>query len=380
MLASALTLSSSSVFGPQRICGISTWCWRRTSSLLEVAKAVLDFGLSEEALMQILRVSVEALGKVSETMTRVFHMYVHEPFRAQGLGGAELNAATASLADPMIELVEPTVLYFHRKAWERANQEDLLLHLIEETTSPSEVPGEMTRTIPFVYLSSFTPLTEAMGDAAAAVIIERFAHLVRQTAAACVGQVVKQIGDEFMLMFVAPAAAVSFGRSIQAQAAAESRFPALRVGAHTGSVLYRDGDYVGAAVNLVARVASTAARKQLLVTQSVKDQIDDDAGLVPVGPRTLKGLSAPVDLFAVRLDPEPSAKLADPVCGMELDEASADLAWQSALVLLRGMPRSFPRTLGQPRSRPRRVKTVRRHSWQASIGQPEGGDRREFVA
>jgi len=41
-------------------------------------------------------------------------------------------------------------------------------------------------------------------------------------------------------------------------AAAEARFPALRIGAHSGSVLYREGDYVGAGVNLAARVAATA--------------------------------------------------------------------------------------------------------------------------
>ena len=70
----------------------------------------------------------------------------------------------------MIDLIEPAVMYFHRKAWERANREDLLLHLVEDTTPVSDVAGELVRTILFVDLSSFTPLTEVMGDAVAAQV------------------------------------------------------------------------------------------------------------------------------------------------------------------------------------------------------------------
>src|SRR5437868_9226296 len=113
---------------------------------LHLVATALKVGLPLEGLVQILRVLSDSLGKVSETMTRVFHLYVHESFRAQGLTGEELMAATHSLADPMIDLIEPAVLYLHRKAWERANREDLLLHLVEDTTPVSKVPGELVRT------------------------------------------------------------------------------------------------------------------------------------------------------------------------------------------------------------------------------------------
>jgi hypothetical protein len=60
------------------------------------------------------------------------------------------------------------IAYLHRKAWERAFAEDLILHLAEEETAPSAVPGEFCRAFLFADLCSFTPLTEVMGDAAAA--------------------------------------------------------------------------------------------------------------------------------------------------------------------------------------------------------------------
>src|SRR5207302_3960526 len=113
---------------------------------------------------------------------------------------------------------EPAVMYFHRKSMERANREDLLLHLLEETTPPSKV-GELFRTVLFVDLSSFTPLTEAMGDAAAARVVERFSDMVRETAGGCDGQIVKQIGDEFMLVFPTANSAVTFGVGMRAACA-----------------------------------------------------------------------------------------------------------------------------------------------------------------
>src|SRR5439155_24051576 len=128
-----------------------------------------------------------------------------------------------------------------------------------------------------------------MGDAIAARIVERFSDMVRDCAAACDGQVLKQIGDEFMLVFPTPPSAVSFGIAIRASAAAEPRFPALRIGAHTGSVLYREGDYVGANVNLAARVTSAAKRNQFLVTDAVMSASHTvDVEFRPVGAHSLK--------------------------------------------------------------------------------------------
>jgi class 3 adenylate cyclase len=192
------------------------------------------------------------------------------------------------------------------------------------------------RTILFVDLSSFTPLTEAMGDAAAAGIVERFSDMVRDKAADCDGQVLKQIGDEFMLVFPDPQRAVSFGIGMQQVAAAEPRFPALRIGAQSGSILYREGDYVGANVNLAARVTSAAVRNQFLVTDAVREAVDlDNVEFDHVGSRSLKGVSEPVDLFEVRTGEERVMRTADPVCGMELDEdtAEARLVWHDRPLL-----------------------------------------------
>jgi adenylate cyclase len=196
------------------------------------------------------------------------------------------------------------------------------------------VPGKIETTILFVDLSGFTPLTEAMGDAAAAGLMERFSELVRDAARRSHGTVVKQIGDEFMLAFPDPSLAVSCGLEIETTTSAEPQFPAVRIGAHTGAALYREGDYVGATVNVAARVAAEAERHQFLVTATVRPAAEGTRGIdvLSVGARELKGLAGRLELFEVSRRVARAERTIDPVCLMELDPsaAAARLAWQGS--------------------------------------------------
>jgi len=289
-------------------------------------------GLPDEVLLQLVKVLSDSLGRVADAGTRLFHLYVHEALRGGGLSGPALVEATDAIAAPLLELVEPAILYFHRRAWAIAQREDLMLHLAEEVTAPRSAPGELTRAILFVDLSSFTPLTEMCGDVVAAQVVDRFSDIVREAAADTLGQVVKQIGDAFMLVFPTPGPAVACGLAIERAAAVEPRFPAVRVGVHAGPVLYREGDYLGVNVNIAARVAAAANRHQLLVTDSVRAQADglDGVEFVSAGGHRLKGISEDIALFEARIHGEHVTRPVDPVCGMELDEATAEvrLTWR----------------------------------------------------
>ena len=232
--------------------------------------------------------------------------------------------------DQLLRLVEPTVLYFHRKGWERALREDLVLHLAEDLEAGKE-PGKLRLAVAFVDLSSFTPLSQAMGDTAAAQVLDRFSNLVRSAASRHAGTVVKQIGDAFMVIFPSAASAVDWALEIDHCASTEARFPALRVGIHAGPVLYRDGEYVGTNVNIAARIADAAERHEILVTAEVVQEahLDARSEFVALGPRPLKGLIEEVELLRVQRRGAPPGRAVDPVCGMELDpdDAAARLLW-----------------------------------------------------
>src|SRR5205085_8977047 len=89
-------------------------------------------GFPDDAIIQLLRVYTDALSRVAEAENRLFHYYVHEQFRRDGITGRALMEATSSVSQSLVGLVEPALLYFHRKAWEQALREDLLLHLMED--------------------------------------------------------------------------------------------------------------------------------------------------------------------------------------------------------------------------------------------------------
>lgn len=300
-------------------------------SLRRLATA-LDAGLPETALMQMVRVYADSLRRVAEAETRLFHFYVHERLQAEGLSGQELTETTEAASDQLIAIVEPAILHFHRKGWVSAVRDDLALHVAQEAglAEVSDVPGTLAVGVLFADLSRFTPLTEVMGDAAAAEVIERFTTIVRTAVGAWHGRVVKQIGDAFMLVFFEPRAAIACALEIEERAADEPHFPAVRMGAHWGEVLYREGDYVGSTVNVASRVADAAEPHELLVTATLRKAVGElpDVEFVPRGTRALKGMAEELELYAARRGLEVSReKLVDPVCGMELhpEEVAARL-------------------------------------------------------
>jgi class 3 adenylate cyclase/YHS domain-containing protein len=297
-----------------------------------VAKA-LALGMPADALMQLLRVFAETVDRLADAEVRTFHNYVHERFRARGLAGQQLLEATQQIGRPLLDLVEPAVVYFHRWAYQRASREDLVRHLAEGTNPPAPTPGEEQATVLFVDLASFTPLTATMGDDTAVDILRRFGITVRSNATRYQGRIVKQIGDAFMLMFARPARAVEFGCAMERFVDAETQFPALHIGAHHGTVLYREGDYLGGTVNLAARVASAGAAGQFLITEDLRNAAGPlaDVDYISLPPRRLKGIPEPLCLLEVRRrGPDRANRQTDPVCGMLLHPAdvAAHTTWR----------------------------------------------------
>lgn len=269
---------------------------------LKLLGEALSLGLPREALLQLLRVFADTTDRLADASVRIFHDYVHEQFRVQGLSGRELLEATDAIAKPALSLVEPAVLYFHRRAWQKANRDDFLRHLAEATTPPSVAPGERQGTVLFVDLAGFTPLTVELGDQGVAEVLRVFALAVRAAANEHGGRIIKQIGDAFMLVFDRALEAIRFGLDLSGRLSEHPDFPGLHLGAHYGALLHREGDYFGNAVNLAARVTSASGQDQFLITAALHAEVAKSApaDFIELAPRTLKGLAEPVVLFEVR--------------------------------------------------------------------------------
>jgi adenylate cyclase len=308
---------------------------------LRGATRVIIAGLPEDALLQIFRVFADVTDRASQGAMRAFHMYVHQRFLASGMAPDSAQAATTAVTQYTRPATEPTLLYFFRKAQAKALRDDAALHVAEDAglSSIPDVPGEVSRAVMFVDLSSFTPLTEAMGDRAAAVVLERLSSLVRDATGRAQGHVVKQSGDGFMLVFRDGASAVIAALEIEEGISSEPQFPAAHSGIHFGRVLYREGDYVGAVVNLASRLSGEAGRHQIVVTAEVRAAAKGlaDVQFAALGKRRLKGVADAVELFEVRrLQQGRTARTIDPVCGMELGPGEA-----VARLMLAGAERTF---------------------------------------
>lgn len=291
---------------------------------LSLFKRARDAGFPEEALVQLVRVVKDAMERVANTEAHLFHFYVRRALQAQGLTGEALQQAVWSVGEATAGLDAPALHYFHRRALRTAIERTTILEIAEHGLGRprDEPPGQVEVTVVFVDLSGFTALTEAMGDLKTAEVLDRFSALVRQAVTASNGEVVKQIGDAFLLVFREPRDAVACALDIEERATAAPAFPAVRAGMHHGPVLYREGDYVGATVNLAARVVAEADRHQILVTDAVRRAVHTagNVDLVRLPKRTVKGVSEEIVLYDVR-HAAPVARPArtmDPVCGMEL--------------------------------------------------------------
>ena len=179
----------------------------------------------------------------------------------------------------------------------------------------------------FADIAGFTALTEAHGDQQAADLVGEFCDAVRSELPASGGTHVKTSGDAVMLRIPDPGAAVLLGLTITHELMRGHGAPAVRVGLHHGPAIERDGDYLGAAVNLAARVSGEASGGEVLLTgqtAALAPQLDG-VFYEPRGRQALRNVREPVELFAaVRAAESRHGGLpCDPVCRMVVDPERA---------------------------------------------------------
>jgi predicted ATPase len=110
------------------------------------------------------------------------------------------------------------------------------------------------------------------------------------------GWLFKHTGDGVCAAFASPRSAVD--AAVAAQRALE--LP-VRMGIATGEAELRDGDYFGAVLNRAARVMAAGNGGQILLAESTAGLLSG-VDLVDLGPRRLRDLPTPVQVFQVQAD------------------------------------------------------------------------------
>lgn len=183
-------------------------------------------------------------------------------------------------------------------------------------------PDPIHATFGFVDLAGFTALTEAHGDVEAVALLDRF-EAITTDALGPDDRLVKTIGDAVMLAFPDPDAALAATTRLFT-ALAGTDLPVARAGLHNGSAIEHNGDYLGASVNLTARIAGQAHGAQVLATSEVAEAARrQGVTVVDLGCFELRNLAERVQLFQIEVCPDAAGSVIDPVCRMRVRRADA---------------------------------------------------------
>jgi adenylate cyclase len=176
----------------------------------------------------------------------------------------------------------------------------------------------------FTDLVGFTRLGQRDEEAALRLRREH-QEIARPIFSAHRGREVKTTGDGFLVEFPSAVESVRCAVELQGAIARRNAVPgqtepiAVRVGIHVGDVVDDEGDIVGDAVNVASRIEPLAEPGGICVSGSVFDQVRNKVrfALQPLGPRALKHVDFPVEVYRVVLDgaavhPRPAAAPADP--------------------------------------------------------------------
>jgi len=151
-----------------------------------------------------------------------------------------------------------------------------------EIVPAERAPMLLPLTVVFTDIEGSSALVERLGDWRWIKVLHAHNGVVREQVRIHGGAEVKHCGDGFLLAFGDPLSAIHCAEGIQRAAhaavvqAQDHGLPVrIRVGIHTGRVVVDDGDLVGHAVVLAARITSSADGGEIVVSDAVRARCPD---------------------------------------------------------------------------------------------------------
>lgn len=161
--------------------------------------------------------------------------------------------------------------------------------------------------IVFVDVEGFTRYTSDKGDDAAIALLNKLSVLVEKAARTGKGEVVKSLGDGYLLAFPSASQAVRGAISLREDALRSLRTDPkfsvhLRIAVHSGEPLVEGDDLLGHDVNLTARLLDDCRPDEICVSEAAKELADRRLKKVVFSKKRrvkIRGLSTKVTVFSV---------------------------------------------------------------------------------
>lgn len=171
--------------------------------------------------------------------------------------------------------------------------------------TPGSPAGAAVRTFLFVDIRGYTRFVVEHGDAAALRLIEKFESVTRRVLSARHGEIIGKAGDEAVAVFgsarEALQAALDLQASVEQEGKGDPSLPPVGIGLDTGEAVPSGDTYIGASLNLAARLCKLAGPREVLASEvlvHVAGKIDGIA-YTERGFAQLKGFQQPVHVFQV---------------------------------------------------------------------------------
>ena len=194
--------------------------------------------------------------------------------------------------EALLPLADPILAGIHRR-WIEHEIAQTSVFAVED--AGAEARGAIHVALVFVDIKNFTSFVDMAGDRAGVDAIERFDDIVQEEHGST-GQVVKALGDGFMLAYPNGVDAVTAAHAMMRRMPREHG-PALHASIHEGLALYRGGDYFGRSVNLAARLLGLSGTDELLATRSVVDTTSERFKWEPRTTTEIRGFRDPIEIF-----------------------------------------------------------------------------------
>jgi class 3 adenylate cyclase len=167
------------------------------------------------------------------------------------------------------------------------------------------VSSDGTVTIVFTDVEASTEIAERLGDERFVELLRWLDDVVRSTATALSGTVVKSEGDGYMLAFASASNALDFAIALEASTFEGHLGQAtrVRIGLNSGDVVRERDDFFGRAVTVAARVAGQAQGGEILATDTVAALVSGSSRFTfgPTRVVDLKGIQGSVALRPLQL-------------------------------------------------------------------------------
>lgn len=185
-------------------------------------------------------------------------------------------------------------------AWVVGNEPADLIDL-SGNSAQFGLPASLARQVVTMLMSDIvdsTPTAARLGDARWRQMLADHNRIVRRELERFQGREIDTTGDGFFLAFDSAAGAVECARAIRDSIRRLDL--QVRIGVHTGEIETTADGVRGIAIHALARIMSAAGPSEILVSPITRALTEaTDLRYVERGPHALKGIAAPMELFAV---------------------------------------------------------------------------------